>query len=79
MLKSQVFFKFATKKTKIFWLFCFCGFTLAEIKQKRKNRKAKKANSDWLYQKKKIKKKLVPNGALEAHVLRDAGVLGRDG
>ena len=42
MLKSQAFFKLATKKVKIFWLFCFCGFTLGKIKQISKIRKAKK-------------------------------------
>ena len=42
MLKSQAFFKLATKKNKIFWLFCFSGFTLAKNKQKGKSKKTKK-------------------------------------
>ena len=43
MLKSQAFFKLATKKAKIFWLFCFCDFTLGKTKQKSKNKKVKKS------------------------------------
>ena len=42
VLKSQVFFKFATKKVKIFCFFYFCDFILVKTKQKNKNRKAKK-------------------------------------
>ena len=44
MLKNQVFFKFATKKAKIFLFFYFCGFTLGKIKQKSKSKKTEEPN-----------------------------------
>ena len=71
MLKSQVFFKLATKKVKIFWLFCFCGFTLGKIKQKSKIRKAKKPIILSKKVKKNAEKNLCQTGTVSLGGLRN--------